>query len=112
MVKLSLNGLVFDEPVTHEISHITKYQNIEINSKSILLTIDYSTNHLHRNKKHVLNITNNMCNKSVIIANILSNHTQVFMNSHNIIDGAFSLTIHNAGKIVNDIVQIRLLLLT
>ena len=112
-MRITSNGFEFDNP-THHSTTLTKSSNsLTENAKRFDFTIDYSGTSLNGNQTQLLTITNNKCDaKDSIVANIMSNHPNVFLNPHNIGSGSFSLMIRNFGPTVSNNLDISILIVT
>ena len=112
-MRITSNGFEFDL-MTHHSTTLTKSSSsLTENSKRFDFTIDYSGSNLNGNQTQLLTITNNKCNaKDNILANVMSNHPNVFLNVHNISSGSFSLMIRNFGPTVSNNLDISILIVT
>ena len=83
-MRITSNGFEFDN-LTHHSTTLTKSStSLTENAKRFDFTIDYSGSNLNGNQTQTLTITNNKCDaKDCIVANIMSNHPNVFLNPYN-----------------------------
>lgn len=112
-MRITSNGFEFDSPVHHSTTLTKSSSSLTENAKRFDFTIDYSGSNLNGNQTQTITITNSKCDsKDSIIANVMSNHPNVFLNPCNITSGSFSIFIRNFGPTVSNNLDISILIVT